>query len=174
METKRNDILTIIAICVAVLSFVMAATLPRKMSNPNVTWPRARQWLFVAHNEDGSTKSVNDPFQVNVFDPNSIADANDTVAVFICDANDYPNGCEVNNFWIETSEETTYSVNFERWDGVEDASPETMATVATSSSFRSSTTSVSNATLSPGQRVIADLPTSNDPNFLHLGGSIKE
>ena len=164
-----------ITLCLGLLALVVgAAVLPTRMSNPNITWPRVYQWLMVGHNTNGSTKSVNDPFQVNIFDPNSIADANDTVTIFVCDANDFPNGVAITSLWIETSEETTYSVNFERWDGVVDASPETMATVATSSSYRDSTTSISNATLTVGQRVVADLPTDPDPNFVYLGGTFEE
>ena len=78
-----------------------------------------------------------------------------------------PNGLQIQTVKIDTGESSTYSVTFQIRSTTTDATPTTIATVATSASLEAETSVLTNSVVGVGDYIYASLPAT-DINKLGL------
>ena len=94
-------------------------------------------------------------------EPENIQSVFDAVPLLSVEATTYPGGIEITGVYLKTSTSSTYSVNLEKWSDPEDASPDTLTTITTSSNSEVYEVPDTEGTVGTSEIIKADLPADD-------------
>ncbi len=109
------------------------------------------------------------PFSATLIDPDSVQATVDTPTIMPFDDDPAPFGITLRKVGIKTKPASTYSVTFKRFADPVDATPVTIATVATSSSTEAETTTLDSANMAADTILMVDLPTTDIDELVVFG-----
>lgn len=110
-------------------------------------------------------------FHCTIHNPDGVQGDQDAVPVLPVEIEWAPHGITLVDLGIKTDAASTYSVNFEEWTSPTDGLPQTLETVATSSSTEAEDDGVlTDASVAAGSIIYIDLPTT-DIDMLTIWGT---
>jgi len=104
---------------------------------------------------------------ITIIEPDKVQAVTDGVPMFSVESDEFPHGIEIVQVYLKTSESSTYSVNLEKWATPTDGSPDTLTTIATSTSTEANEAPDTTGTVGTSEIIMLDLPDT-DVNWIQL------